>query len=199
MTIIIALKDKKNKRIIIGADKQGTLGQCKVKVPTKIFSLPVDIVDGYGEVIDTAKIHIGISGYGFLKHFLQYGFNIPQMNEHQEFIEYLYQTFLPCLREVLTENQLVDVNNNSLDTESYMIMVFKGEIYRVENNFGVDVIDEEYYINGSGYEVALGSLYTNLTFHNNLNRIEIVKQAIRAASATTIYCSGEVDLKVINY
>ena len=83
MTIIIALKDKENKRIILGADKQATYGQVINKVSSKLFHIPVNITDGYGTIIDTCKLHIAFSGCLPFASFLQYGFKIPSMeNNH---------------------------------------------------------------------------------------------------------------------
>lgn len=69
MTIGIALKDKENKRIIIGSDKQGTLGDdIKVTIPDKKHvRKEVKIVDGYYNHIDTQEIYFVFAGWGFLQ------------------------------------------------------------------------------------------------------------------------------------
>ena len=62
MTIAIALKDRENKRIILGTDTQATYGQIILQTNDKIIELPIQIVDGYHEPIATETLHIAITG-----------------------------------------------------------------------------------------------------------------------------------------
>lgn len=199
MTIIIALKDTQNKRIIIGADKQVTYGDTVQKVSTKIISLPVNITDGYGEIIDTKKMHIAISGYPHLASFLQYGFQVPDMDSNQNFMEYYYQTFIPAFHKSASEIDFIEYTSSQMDTCSDLLLIFKGTVYNIDSNMGVNILDNEFYVAGSGYEVATGSLYTNLRFHPEMNRVDMVKQAIISAGENTPYCDSDVEVKVINY
>ena len=199
MTIVIAVRDKKNKRIILGADKQATRGQLILKSTSKLFSLPVNIVNGYGEIIDTKTIHIGFSGSPYLKLLIQYGIIIPSMDENETFIEYLYNGLFPVIQRKITDQQLVEIDNSQLDTESGMIFVFDGEIYNIQYNLGVNLIEDDYFVEGSGYEIAIGSLYTNLRFHSHISYERMVKEAIMTVGETTIYCDAEVEMKIIKY
>ena len=199
MTIIIALKDEKNNRVIMGADKQTTCGQLIQKSPSKLINLPLNIIDEYGKIIEESEIHIGLCGYAFMKEFFKHGFEIPVMNEKDKFVKYLYQDFLPSLRRALTDNLLVKLKDNSIDTKSGMLFVFKGEIYEIASNLSVTEIDNEFHVDGSGYEVATGSLYTNLKYHEDLDKKEIVKQAIETAGENTIYCDTNVEIIEIKY
>lgn len=199
MTIIVALKDEKNNRVIMGADKQTTYGQLINKSPSKLITLPLNIVDKYGKIIEESEIHIGLCGYAFMKGFFEHGFEIPVMNEKDNFVKYLYQNFFPSLRRALTDNSLVELKDNKLNTESGMLFVFKGEIYEIARNLSVTKIDNEFHVDGSGYEVATGSLYTNLKYHNELDKKEIVKQAIETVGENTIYCDTDVEIIEIKY
>lgn len=199
MTIIIALKDKKNKEVILGADKQATCGQMKYQSKDKLIEIPIDIIDGYGKKIDTEILHIALTGHMFLSSFLMHGFDIPPLDEKQNFMDYLYQDFLPTLKQILQEDNLIMIDNNISDMESAFIFVFKGEIYNVNYKFGVDVLEQDYLILGSGMQVATGSLYTNLKYHTDISYKEIVKQAIETCGENTIYCDSNSIIKTIKY
>ena len=116
MTIVIVLKDTKNKKIILGTDKQATWGQLIFNTNDKIIELPIEITDGYNETIHTETLYIGFCGRLYLTSFLKYGFEPPKMNEQQTFIEYLYNNFLPELKGLLHEDSLVEINNNVGDS-----------------------------------------------------------------------------------
>ena len=58
MTIVIVLKDTKNKKIILGTDKQATWGQLIFNTNDKIIELPIEITDGYNETIHTETLYI---------------------------------------------------------------------------------------------------------------------------------------------
>lgn len=199
MTIVIALNDKQNKRIILGTDKQATWGQLIFNTNDKIIELPIDITDGYGNVFETETLYIGFCGLLYLSSFLKYGFEPPVMNEKQKFIEYLYNNFLPELKGLLYDDNLVEVNNNVTDIESGLILIFKDKVYNVSSRFGVNVLEEEYIVEGSGRQVALGSLCTNLTYNPNLDYKKMVEQAIKVCGVNTIYCDDQVNIKIIKY
>ena len=200
MTIIIALKDKKNKRIILGADAQTTRGQ-EIGLPVnKLIEIPIDVVDGYGELIFTEILHIAVCGWAFLNSFLQYGFEPPLMNEQQSFIEYLYNNFLPDLKNILQEDNLIKLDSNVSDSDSAFIFVFQDKLYSINDKFAIDyMVDDDYLVNGSGREIAIGSLYTNLNFNKDLDYKDIVEQAIISSGANSIYCDTNVNVKIIEY
>ena len=121
------------------------------------------------------------------------------MDENETFIEYLYNGLFPVIQRKITDQQLVEIDNSQLDTESGMIFVFDGEIYNIQYNLGVNLIEDDYFVEGSGYEIAIGSLYTNLRFHSHISYERMVKEAIMTVGETTIYCDAEVEMEIINY
>ena len=197
LTVIVALKDKERNRIIMGADNQGTSGQICIKGGKKIICLDIPIVDGYGDVISFEKVYIGLTGNYWLVSYLEYGFDIPPMDCNDDFLYYLYNSFFILLSNNLMERSLVSNDGNILDTESGMLMVFKGKIYQVFYNLSVMECVEDYAVEGTGFEVAIGSLHTNLNFHKGMDYVDIVKQAILSCADKTIYCDDEIDLEVI--
>lgn len=200
MTIIVALKDKENKRIILGSDKQATTGQMKFKTENKIIEKEIEITDGYGEIITTKKMHIALCGFLYLTEFLVHSFIPPSMSEKQDTMDYLYNDFFPELRGLLLEDNLIELDSNVTNTEAWLILVFEGEFYSVSPRFAVNShTHQEFIVDGSGEQVATGSLYTNLNYHKDTDKIEMVKQAIKSCGANTIYCDTDTNIKIIKY
>ena len=198
MTILIALKDKKKNRIIFGSDRQESQGILCNVCKNKIISKPVKIIDAYFNEIDTKTIHIGLAGSGTIGEFLKYNFTPPDMNEKQDFMEYLYDEFLDELREILLTKKLTGTNNEVFNSNSNLLIIFEGEIYEVFSNFSVSKRTTGYGVVGAGYEIAVGSLYTNLHYHPELDRVEMVKQALTTCGVNTIYCDTNLDIKIID-
>lgn len=200
MTIIIALKDTQNKRIILGSDRQGTAGQIKETVKDKIIKKDITITDAYTNTIDTRECYIGLAGHVFLSNYIKYNFTMPNLDENMPFIEYLYNYFLEELRKSLEEHKLLGDNNNVFKSDSAMIIVYDGEIYSITGRFSVEPVYNEYCVDGSGYEIAIGSLYTNLHYNDDwLPREDMVKQAIIACGANTVYCDTNINIEMIPY
>lgn len=197
MTIIIALKDKRNNKIVFGSDRLETTGMIKGVCKNKIITKKIKIVDAYYNELDTKELHIGLAGYGFISELLEYNFTPPDMNEQQNFMEYLYEEFLDNLRETLLEKKLVSLDNDQFDSGSSILLIFDGEIYEVFSNFSVTHVTQDYAVCGAGWKIAIGSLYTNLHYHPNISAQEMVRQAITACGVNTIYCDANVDIKTI--
>ncbi len=196
----MALKDRVNKRIIIGADNQGTSGQISLKYGSKIFDLNIPIVDGYGEIIKFEKLYVAVSGHYWIINYLKHGFDLPFMDYNEEdFIYYLYNQFFLKLGDCLSENRLVSFNNGLLESGVGMLFVFRDKIYHVYDDFSVIECVEDFEVDGSGCEIALGSLYTNINFHRGMDYVKIVKQAVLACAGLSIYCDDDIDLKIVNY
>ena len=197
MTIIIALKDKKRNRIIFGSDRAETYGQYTETCPCKIITKKIKIVDAYFNEIETKEVHIGTSGAGFLINFLDHAFTLPDLDEKQDFIEYLYNDFLTELREELIDKKVLGTKQEIFNSDSNMIIIFDGEIYEIQSNFSIHVAGD-YSVIGSGWLLAIGSLYTNLHYHKKLDREEMVRQALTTCGVNTIFCDTNIDLKIID-
>ncbi|MBQ6219921.1 MAG: hypothetical protein IJH63_00870 [Methanobrevibacter sp.] len=198
MTIGIALKDKKNHRIIIGTDRQATLGdEIQATVKKKYVCRELEIIDGYENVIGTRKIYFILAGWGFLDGFLEYKFKIPPINENINFIDYLYTCLLSDLKTQLMDEKLLGLKEDKFNSESNVLIIYDGEIYELTNSFGIDHVHTDYAVIWSGWKVAIGSLYTNLHYHQHLNRVNMVQQAIISCGVNTIYCDTNSDIHII--
>ena len=198
MTIGIALKDKEQNRIIIGSDKQSTIGDIKNTVKgSKHVCKTINIIDGYCNNIATKEIHFLLAGYGFLENYIKYTLEIPEINENQDFIEYLYNNLLEELREQLIDKKLLGTREDRFDSDSNIIIIYDGEIYEIDSHFGIEM-PKDYAVIGSGWRVAIGSLYTNLHYHLYMDKVDVVKQAIVACGVNTIYCDTNTDITIID-
>lgn len=198
MTVIIALNDDKNNRVVLGSDKQLTIGNVKQVTDSKIVVVDIPIVDGYGETVRIDKCYIGIAGRFYMNNFIKWCFEAPAMPNNMKFIEYLHKYFLNDLREVLCEKNLTEEYNNQFESECDFIIVYNDEIYRIDSNFGVCAFDD-YIVVGSGFREALGSLYTSNMLNSNIGAVKQVKLAIDAASQYNLYCDGESNITIIDY
>lgn len=197
MTIGIALKDKEKNRIIIGSDRQSTVYDIQTTIPGKKYvTKELKIIDGYYNHIDTKEIQFLFAGWGFLKGFMKHTFEIPDMQENRNFIEYLYNDLLECFRQQLMDKKLLGTNDDKFSSESNILIIYDGNIYEIDSNFGVNKL-KEYGVIGSGWKVAIGSLYTNLHYHPHTDKVEMVKQAIIACGVNTIYCDTNTDIDII--
>lgn len=200
MTVIVAFNDKEHKKIIVGTDSQTTAGQIKYTSDTKMISKEINIVDGFNKKIKTIEILLAITGRAYMKNFIKYGFDAPDMKENIEFIEYLHKEFLPKLTKELSDKKLIQVDNSQADSETIMLVIHAGEIYKLDDNFGVNICSNRRYISvGSGWQVALGSLCTSLKLNPKLAPEVHVSNAIQAAGELTIYCNTDVHMETIIY
>jgi len=93
---------------------------------------------------------------------------------------------------------MLGTHKEIFDSDSNMIIVFDGEIYEIQSNFTIHKIDKDYSAIGSGWLIAIGSLYTNLHYHPYLDREDVVRQALTTCGVNTIYCDTNLDLKIID-
>jgi len=129
LTVIVALKDKKNNRIILGTDKQMTYGYTKDIIDSKILNINIPVIDGYGETVRTDECYIAVAGMASMTNFIEYSFEAPSLPNNMEFMEYLHKKFLKCLRDDLFNNKIVGDSNNKFDSESNLIIVYGDEIF----------------------------------------------------------------------
>lgn len=195
MTIIIALKDEKNNKIYLGADKQGTSGDVSFQdFGCKLLKMEIPLDD---EGID--EMYLAISGSSFLHQYLWNVFKAPVYNTTMSFVEYLYTCFFKKLKNELVEQKLIYDDNGVLDSEASLICVHKDSIYNVYDNFAVVKSPRIYGINGSGYKIALSVIENNLEFHPDMDYYKIVEEALYTTGKLNIYCSNEYEILTIDY
>ena len=117
---------------------------------------------------------------------------IEELNKKRMLVEDIQD----IIEQQLMDKKLLGTQDDRFSSESNIIIIYDGEIYEISSNFGVNTL-KEYGVIGSGWKVAIGSLYTNLHYHPHLDKVEMVKQALIACGVNTIYCDTNTDIHVI--
>ena len=112
MTVTIALKDEKNKRIILGADRQGTINDISLgDFGCKMLKVEIPLNDGG---IDS--MYMAISGSTYLHSYLWNVFKAPVYDvENENFVSYLYNCFFSDLKYELIDQKLIIEDKGELD------------------------------------------------------------------------------------
>lgn len=178
MTIIIAYKEKD--KIWMGADSQCTDGGTAIHLKTeKIVKKKIENID----------IIYGVAGYIRVNNILKYNFNEPQFDENcQTLDDYMYKTWLKSFRKTITKNGFKDTSEG-IDNfnDSILLVGIQGRIFRVDSNYQMYEINEDYTCIGSGSSYARGALYVTKCMEIPIDTK--VGLALEAACHYNIYCS----------
>lgn len=195
MTIIVALKDEKNKKIYLGADRQGTSEEVSFSdFGCKLLKMEIPL---YDEKID--EMYLAFSGSAFLHQYLWNVFKAPVYNEIMNFTEYLYTCFFKELKDDLIEQKLIYDDSGVLDSEAGIIIVHGESIYNVYSDFTVVESPRKYAVSGNGYKIALSVIENNLEFHQDMDYRKIVEEALYTTGKLNIYCNTDYDILTIDY
>lgn len=187
MTVLIAIKEEDS--VFLGADKQVTGGQIKQDKDTKIFKKELKTINSKGEVIKTETVYFAETGYVVVGNYIRYGFELPYKEEKESYEEYIVTKLCTKLNQSLKESGLIKVKDSKTYSDTNFLIVMNNNIYTI-SNVGLVCEFEDYVVDGSGYEVALGSLYTS----KGKSARERIKLAIEACDKHTIYVNGEYDI-----
>ena len=209
MTIIIALKDKRNHEIILGSDKFTTSGEIKHdescnKLVRKYVKGVNDNLDGYLEkycvdIYQDVYIDIAFAGDISVLEYINHVFEPPKYTpslERDLTTKYMLTKFIPALKDGIKQWCHL---GDSEDMNSNLIIVMNGHIYEVFANFKCMEVHSDFVCSGFAHEIAIGSLYTNLHFHKNMDKKEMVKQAIIATGQYDVFSGINSNIKTIKY
>jgi hypothetical protein len=146
MTCIVASKIGKD-GLIIGADNIGSRidGFVMTRNDRKIFekktSNGTSLTFAFAESFRAIQI---------LETFL-----VPPDDTNLEPLQYIKGALIPEIISTLENN-----NYNVLEANMDGLLIYKGEIYYIGDDFQVDICDD-YYAIGIGNQLAIGSLYTS--------------------------------------
>lgn len=189
MTIIIALRDEKEKCVYLASDTQGTSSYTIKDFGSKIFSLKIPLIDNEDDFI---TLHMGVSGSHFLLSYLKHSFNPPKIDTQWDFISYLYNQFFQQLQEELTLHKLLEDNNGVLNSDSNLIIVYRGEIYNIYDDFSISKQKENYSCVGSGWVMGEAILHNLLKFHSNISCEDMIYETMNTIADKNIYCNNEI-------
>lgn len=181
MSVVIAIKDKENNRIVMGADKQGSQDNLKVGNMSKIFKL-----DGY------ENICVGSVGMLNILQAVQYSDNLIDRATYYEGnidSKYLFNEFYPNIKSMLVDTGRLKAEDYTEPLENQFVVAINDKMWLVDGDGGV-MEGDEYIVIGSGEEVAIGSLEATKT---DLPKVRIEK-AIKACSENTLYVNNKIDI-----
>ena len=180
MSLVIAVKEKD--RIVLGADKQASLGNAKDHTNTKIW-----------RVEDLPGAIMGSVGSARASQVIQYS-NIIDKNLLRQDLdtEFVVRVLAPTIAGGLKSNGVVvEAPEGALCDlmPNAFIFAYKDKAWVIWNDFSVSEI-EDYLAIGSGSDVAKGALFATPT----KNAFERIVTCIDAAAETTLYVDDGIDL-----
>jgi len=180
MSLVIAIKDKN--RVVLGADKQGSVSDFKDHSCTKIW--PVEELPG---------AIMGGVGSARASQIIQYA-NIIDKNLIGKEIstDFIICSLAPTIAAGLKANGFnLEVKENELCElmPNSFIFAYKDKAWMIWNDLSVTEIDD-YLAIGSGSDVARGALFATKK-HNPFERIVT---AIDAAAESTLFVDDDIDL-----
>lgn len=143
MTCIVAYK--RNGKVYIGGDSAGVSGiDVRVRNDQKVFQN-------------------GLMLFGFTSSFrmgniLRYKFEVPEQPEEMELMTYMNTLFIDSVIEVLRENRYAVEENGEISGGTFLVG-YQGEIFIVEDDFQVGIVEDNYDSVGCGMSYALGYMF----------------------------------------
>lgn len=195
MTVIIALKDEKNKKIYLGADRQWTGGDMSYRnFGCKLLKVEIPIDN---DSID--EMYIAFSGSAFLHQYLLNVFQAPVWDADYSFINYLYNQYFFELKQQLLEQQLIKKDKELLDSEAGLILIHDENLYEVYYDLSIVESPRKYVVSGAGYKIATAIIENDLKFHQDMDYKKIVEEALYTTGELNIYCNTDYDILTIDY
>lgn len=187
MSVVIALKDEKNKRFALGADGQVTRGQLKMTLPSscgKIWQVTDGIImGGVGSLRDIQIVRASalILPTEFITE--------VEINEIW-IINCLVPRIFTALRE---QKRLYRDKDSEIEyMESVFIFAVDDNAFIIDNFGGVIPVDD-YCAIGSGEEVAIGVLEATRN-NKEMSIQDRILAAINACADKTIYVNDAADI-----
>lgn len=116
---------------------------------------------------------------------IEYSLEVPEHKEGLTPLEYLCVEFVPCLQECLEENGLLvsadSGDNDVAETAGAAIIVYRGEIFLLEDQFDLLQFERDYMATGAGEDAAYGSLFVTEKLKEKIKPTTRVRLALEAA------------------
>ena len=145
MTCVVAIVDSSN-NIHMGSDSLASDSHSQtIMTDSKLFMI--------GELL------VGFAGSFRSAQVLQYQMFLPERGELQEDMEYLVASFIPVLRTVFADNGLGDDILGSDGFDGEFLLGYRGQVYKMQNDFSLIVAKDDFVSIGAGGEVSSAVLY----------------------------------------
>lgn len=194
MTVVVAVKDKKNNDVIIGSDSMITSDNlCRKMEEPKYFIKQIPLKSSK----EVVKIVVGEAGALGMLEYMKQVFVPPLWDKDNEsFKTYMLGKFFPEFKQLLNDLFYVGKGEDeSIDIFSHLLIIFDGEFYKMSEDLSFNKHIEDFCCIGSGKEVAMGSLHS--TYLNENVRFR-VNMAILAAGDLTTYVNDDIMISSVS-
>ena len=142
MTCVIGLKTKD--RILMGADSAGVGGlDIEIRAMPKIFQ--------------NGKFMIGYTTSFRMGQLLQFEFNPPIQDEKTSDEKFMCVNFINAIRKCFKDGGFSEIDKNK-EEGGIFIVAYKKQLYKIEGDFQVATIQDDFMVCGCGGNYALGAL-----------------------------------------
>lgn len=145
MTCIVAVIDKENKRVVMGADSAGVSGlDISVRKDPKIFK--------------NGPFLIGCTGSFRMMQLLNYSFKPPKVTP-KEMHKYMCTDFIDEIRECFRIGGFLQKFEEGDDKGGCFLVAYKDNLFQIAIDFQVEELHRGYDAIGCGSDYALGALF----------------------------------------
>ena len=163
MTCIVGYIDKKNKKVIIGADSAGVSGlDITLRRDEKVFK--------------NEDFVIGCTSSFRMIQLLRFSFKPPKVYD-KDIYEYMCTDFINSVRKCFEEGGFLKKYNEGDELGGTFLVAYKDRLFKVCNDFQVSESLAIYDACGCGENYALGSIYST----SKSNSESIVTDALKCA------------------
>lgn len=163
MTCIVAIVDKENNRVVMGADSAGTCGMdLTIRKDPKIFK--------------NGPFLIGCTGSFRMMQILNHSFKPPTVTK-KDIFKYMCTDFIDEVREVFKRGGFLQKYEEGDDKGGCFLVAYKDRLFQVQNDFQVSETTRGYDAIGCGSDYALGNIYAGLLSGSRSNIIGALSAA----------------------
>ena len=164
MTCIVGIRDRKNKRMFLGADSCVSRGyDIHIMSTPKVFSI--------GEFL------IGSTGHSRFCQIIEAHLKPPPILPDKKLYSYMIEDFIPeMIKTLKTHNWSINKDGREEGSDGSSIVVIRDSLFMICCDYSVLATTEDFISVGCGESYSNGSL-----FGNTLNKPAVVK-ALKAAS-----------------
>jgi 20S proteasome alpha/beta subunit len=141
-----------------------------------------------------------IAGAGMVRgsNLAHLAFNPPRAPK-ENLDKFMVTKFIPALRKCFVQHGY-DMKESSdiAQHDSEFIVAINGIIYQIDPSYSIERLGSKYYVNGSGFQFAMGALdaLDANQIDNHEDAIEAVEKAVKTAIKYDIYSGGKVQIAI---
>lgn len=111
------------------------------------------------KVFTNGKFIMGFTSSFRMGQLLRYSFSPPTRKEGQDLFNYMVNDFVEAVRKCLKDGGYTKIERNE-ETGGMFLVGYQGRLFRIECDFQVAEVMDNYAAVGCGEDVALGSMFS---------------------------------------